>query len=110
MQTSYFGHVLLSTADHLSQSEFASICGLSETEFQELLDYGVLPADQLANAEICFSRTYIEPVQTAYRKAKDFDLDGCAAAIFIQYLIEIQHLREELASLQVRIQRGTSQA
>ena len=100
MQTSYSRHVLLSTADHLSQSEFAGICGLSEAEFQELLDYGVLPADQLAGAEICFSRIYIEPVQAAYRKAKDFDLDGCAAAIFTEYLIQIHHLRRELASLQ----------
>ena len=100
MQTSYSDHVLLSTADHLSQSEFAGVCGLSEAEFQELLDYGVLPADQLADAQICFSRTYIEPVQTAYRKAKDFDLDVCAAAIFTEYLIQIHHLRRELASLQ----------
>ena len=100
MQTSYSGHVLLSTADHLSQSEFAGICGLSEAEFQELLDYGVLPADPLADAQICFSRIYIEPVQTAYRKAKDFDLDVCAAAIFTEYLIQIHHLRRELASLQ----------
>jgi len=100
MQTSYSGHVLLSTADHLSQSEFAGICGLSEAEFQELLDYGVLPADQLADAQICFSRIYIEPVKTAYRKARDFDLDVCAAAIFTEYLIQIHHLRRELASLQ----------
>jgi len=103
MQTSYSGHVLLSTADHLSQSEFAGICGLSPAEFQELLDYGVLPADQLADAQICFSRIYIEPVQTAYRKAKDFDLDVCAAAIFTEYLIQIHHLRRELASLQARL-------
>ena len=103
MQTSYSGHVLLSTADHLSQSEFAGMCGLSEAEFQELLEYGVLPADQLEGTPICFSRVYIEPVQAACRKAKDFDLDVCAAAIFMEYLIEIHQLRRELASLQARL-------
>jgi len=103
MQTSYSGHVLLSTADHLSKSEFAGICGLSDDEFQELLDYDVLPADPLADAQICFSRIYIAPVQTACRKARDFDLDLCAAAIFMEYLIEIHHLRSEVASLHARL-------
>jgi hypothetical protein len=103
MQNSFSGYVLLGSADHLSMGEFAGICGLSEAEFAELLEYGVLPADTLADEQICFSREYIEPVQTAYRKAKDFDLDVCAAAIFMEYLIEIHQLRNELATLKARM-------
>ncbi len=103
MHNPLYGHVLLRTADHVSTDEFAGICGLSAAEFQELLEYGVLPADTLADKNICFSREYIEPVQTAYRKARDFDLDLCAVALFMEYLIEIKHLRSEVADLKFRL-------
>ena len=104
MHNPLYGHVLLRTADHVSMDEFAGICGLSAAEFQELLEYGLLPADTLADKQICFSREYIEPVQTAYRKARDFDLDLCAVALFMEYLVEIQHLRKEVADLTFRLQ------
>jgi len=57
------------------ESELSSVCAMSATELDELVDYGALVPMNSAQPERLFSAECVMPLRTASQLRCDFDLD-----------------------------------
>src|SRR5689334_5538000 len=76
----------------LSREEFARIAGVTPQELQDLIDYGLLAADDL-RAEIAFA------LRAATRLRGDFDLDLFTTGMIAAFLSRIEDLEEKVRQL-----------
>lgn len=93
----------LDARETVSMAELSRVCGLSETELGELLEYGALvPLDKAATGRL-FSSECIAPLRRAARMRRDFDLDLFAVALLLDYLHRIDALERQVKSLQAHL-------
>ncbi|MGH8755526.1 MAG: chaperone modulator CbpM, partial [Burkholderiales bacterium] len=95
----------LSERREFSLAEFVELCGLSEAELRELVDYGALePANPQAE-QWTFSAERVVAARTACRLRNDFDLDMHGLALILLYLNRIRDLEAQLQDLRARLPR-----
>jgi chaperone modulatory protein CbpM len=90
------------SADSVGFSELSVACAISVDELQELVEYGALAPLQPAQPEPLFAISYLEPLRTAGKLRRDYDLDLFVVVILMDYLQRITQLELELRSLQAQ--------
>jgi chaperone modulatory protein CbpM len=100
----------LDARETLSRPELARVCGLTEPELAELMEYGALrPAASGTAAEPLFSAECVPALRRAGRLRRDFDLDLFAVALLVDYLNRIELLEHQLKSLQAQFPKHVPQ-
>lgn len=96
----------LDARESVSLPELSQVCGLTEAELNELMDYGALAPlqpGQPGQPERLFSAEYVGPLRHAARLRHDFDLDLFAIAMLLDYLHRIEVLERQVKSLQAHL-------
>jgi chaperone modulatory protein CbpM len=91
--------------DRVGFSDLSAACAISEDELQELMEYGALaPMAPLASSEPepMFAITCLQPLRTAGKLRRDYDLDLFVVVIVMDYLRRIENLESQLQSLQAQ--------
>jgi chaperone modulatory protein CbpM len=91
--------------EHLPLAEFADLCGLSEAEVRELVDYGALAPDETGTEQWVFGVRSITVARTARRLREDFELEPHGVALLLAYLERIHDLEAELCALRAQLPR-----
>lgn len=91
--------IAIETVEQFTFSEVAKLCELSLEETQELIDYGVINADESKeNHCFCLGPKLII-LQTACQQRRDYDLDLFSVVICVQYLELIADLKRQIDAL-----------
>jgi chaperone modulatory protein CbpM len=90
--------VFLETHTRVTVVEVARCSGLSEEMVRELVDYGVLSAQDDMLPGACVGR-----LRVAARLAGDLELDMPAVALVLRYLERIESLEDEVRRLHAQI-------
>jgi chaperone modulatory protein CbpM len=91
----------LDAREAVGVGELSCMCGISEADVQELVEYGSLEMLQ----EGRFQADVVAPLREAMRVRARFDLDLFTAGLVLQYLRRIDRLEHELRAL--RTAHGT---
>ena len=86
--------------DCVGFSDLSAACAISVAELQELMEYGALAPLAASDSEPMFATTYLQPLRTAGRLRRDYDLDLFVVVIVMDYLKRIETLESQLLSLQ----------
>ena len=100
----------LDARETVSMSELSRVCGLSQPELEELLEYGALVPLEGGSPERLFSAECVATLRHAGRLRRDFDLDLFAVALLVDYLHQIDVLERQLKSLQAQLPAHTREA
>ena len=92
------------TPERVGFSELSAACSISVLELRELIEYGALAPMDASEAEPMFSINCLQPLRTAGRLRRDYDLDLFVVVIILDYLRRIETLESQLLGLQT--QRG----
>jgi chaperone modulatory protein CbpM len=96
-------HSLDSTSpDRMGFSDLSAACAISVAELQELMEYGALAPLESAQPEPLFAISYLEPLRTAGKLRRDYDLDLFVVVIVMDYLQRIETLESQLLRLQAQ--------
>lgn len=93
----------LDARESVSLPELSQVCGLTEAELTELMEYGALAPLQSGHPERMFSAEYVGPLRHAARLRRDYDLDLFAIALLLDYLHRIEVLERQVKSLQAHL-------
>jgi len=89
----------------LSLRELTQLADITESELQELIDFGALtPLDSGADA-VWFGADCIVALRSACRLRREFDLDLSALALSLRLLERIRTLEAQLRSTQAQLPR-----
>lgn len=80
-------------------SDLSNACGMSAVELEELMEYGALQALNSPDQNLVFASRCIQPLRTAGKLRRDYDLDLFVVVILMDYLQRISALEEQLQSL-----------
>lgn len=83
----------------VTAGELARMCGLSEADIGELVEYGSLATVEGGG----FTAELVTPLREAARLRARFDLDLFTAGLLAQYLHRIEQLERELRALRGRL-------
>jgi chaperone modulatory protein CbpM len=89
-------------ADSVGFSELSMACAISVDELQELIEYGALAPLQPAQPEPLFAISYLEPLRTAGKLRRDYDLDLFVVVIVMDYLQRIAQLESQVRRLEAQ--------
>lgn len=88
----------------VSQGELASICGMTADELDELVEYGVLvPLRQEPQQPQVFDAECVPRLREAFRLRRHFDIELFSVGLLLGYLERIQHLEQQVRSLQAQL-------
>ena len=90
----------------VSLAELVRLSGLTETELQQLVDYGALVPVSQREAQWTFSGECVVSIQAAQRLRKDFDLDPNALSVALRLLERIRALESQLRALRAELPAG----
>jgi chaperone modulatory protein CbpM len=90
------------SADCIGFSELSMASAISVAELQELIEYGALAPLQPLQPEPLFAISYLEPLRTAGKLRRDYDLDLFVVVILMDYLQRITQLESQLRSVQAQ--------
>ena len=93
----------LDERDTVTLSELARVCGLTEDELHELVDYGAVAPVGHPRAQPLFSAASVPGMRAAGKLRRDFDLELFAVALLVPYLDRIDHLERRVASLEAQL-------
>lgn len=93
----------LDSRERVTRSELSRVCGLTEAEVAELVDYGALRALPATGAEPLFSAECLPALRRATRLRRDLDLDLFTVALLLQYLDRIEVLERQVRSLRAQV-------
>ena len=93
----------LDARETVTRAELARVCGLSEAELAELIDYGAVRPVAAGSGEAVFSAECVPGLRHATRLRRDYDLDLFAVALLVDYLNRIEVLERQLKSLQAHV-------
>lgn len=93
----------LDARETVTMAELSQVCGLSEAELEELLEYGALVPLEAKAPQRLFSAEYIGTLRRAAKLRRDFDLDLFAIALLVDYLHRIDVLERQVKSLQAHL-------
>jgi chaperone modulatory protein CbpM len=89
-------------ADSVGFSELSMACAISVAELQELIEYGALAPLQPVQPEPLFAIGYLEPLRTAGKLRRDYDLDLFVVVIVMDYLQRIAQLEAQVHRLEAQ--------
>lgn len=92
--------VLLLCDDTIGIAELADACAMSRAELEELIDYGALAPIASRHTEPLFALEWMQPLRTAGKLRRDYDLDLFVVVIVMDYLRRIATLEAQVQSLQ----------
>lgn len=92
--------VLLLCDDTIGIAELADACALSRAELEELIEYGALAPIASRHSEPLFALEWMQPLRTAGKLRRDYDLDLFVVVIVMDYLRRIATLEAQVQSLQ----------
>jgi len=98
--------VLLLCDDTIGLAELADACALSQGELEELIEYGALAPIASQHSEPLFALEWMQPLRTAGKLRRDYDLDLFVVVIVMDYLRRITALEARVQTLQA--QAGTT--
>ena len=93
----------LDSRESVSMTELSTICGLTEAELRELVEYGALAPIDRQQPEPVFSSERIGGLRRAARLRRDFELDMFAVALLLNYLDRIEALERHIKSLEAQV-------
>lgn len=93
----------LDTRETVSMTELSGICGLTEAELRELVEYGALAPLDRQQPDPVFSSERIGGLRRAARLRRDFELDLFAVALLLDYLDRIDALERHIKSLEAQV-------
>ena len=93
----------LDSRETVSMAELSGICGLTEAELRELMEYGALAPVDRQQPEPVFSSERIGGLRRAARLRRDFELDLFAVALLLDYLDRIEALERQIRSLEAHL-------
>ena len=86
---------LVAVQTEIVWSEFVALSGFSESEVQDLVDFGLLtPVSQ--DSPLVFAPALLHITQRAHRLRNDFELPPLALDLVFDLLTKIEHLEREL--------------
>jgi chaperone modulatory protein CbpM len=88
--------------DRMGFRDLSAACAISIDELQELMEYGALAPLASGEPEPMFSITCLQPLRTAGKLRRDYDLDLFVVVIVMDYLRRIETLESKLLSLQAK--------
>jgi len=80
-------------------SDLSNACGMSAAELEELMEYGALQALDSPDQNLVFASRCIQPLRTAGKLRRDYDLDLFVVVILMDYLQRISALEEQLQTV-----------
>jgi chaperone modulatory protein CbpM len=86
--------------DTIGIAELADACALSRAELEELIEYGALAPIASRHSEPLFALEWMQPLRTAGKLRRDYDLDLFVVVIVMDYLRRIATLEAQVQSLQ----------
>jgi chaperone modulatory protein CbpM len=91
-------------ADRVGFNDLSAACAISVDELQELMEYGALAplVSSEPEPEPMFAITCMQPLRTAGKLRRDYDLDLFVVVIVMDYLQRIETLESQLLSLQAK--------
>ena len=92
----------LDTRETVSLAELSRVCGMSQEELVELVEYGALAPVESNPQGGNFSAVCIVPLRTVCKLRVDFDLDVFTVAVLMGYLDRIDELERQVHSLQAQ--------
>ena len=92
----------------LSVNELVELSGLSESEINELVDYGAITPMDTSAAQRTFEAQCIVAARTARRLRDDFDLNIHGVALALTLLDRVRDLETQLGDLRARLPRRVS--
>ncbi|GEM_PF-99459 len=93
----------LDARETVTMAELSRVCGLTEAELEELLEFGALEPIDKEGPQRLFSAECIGTLRRAARLRRDFDLDLFAVALLLDYLHRIDMLERQVKSLQAHL-------
>jgi len=93
----------LDSRETVTRGELATVCGLTEAELAELMEYGALHALEGHGTVQVFSAECVPALRRAGRLRRDFDLDLFAVALLIDYLDQIEILQQQVRRLRAHL-------
>ena len=87
--------------DSIGIYELAQACSMSQLELEELIEYGALQP-LTSSLEPLFALGWIQPLRTAGKLRRDYDLDLFVVVIVLDYLRRIDALELQIQGLQAR--------
>lgn len=96
MHNPYIDNLQPEAVEYLSLDEAISLCGISDYEAGELVDYGTIRFHHTVNEQGFLSCEHLHTLQTACKQRRDYDLDLFAIVISVAYLETISALEKEL--------------
>jgi chaperone modulatory protein CbpM len=88
--------------DRVGFSDLSAACAISVDELEELMEYGALAPIASGDPEPMFAITCLQPLCTASKLRRDYDLDLFVVVIVMDYLRRIETLESQLLSLQAK--------
>lgn len=93
----------LDARETVTLAELTRVCGMTEAELRELIEYGALAPVERAQPELRFSSECVAGLRQAGRLRRDFELDMFAVALLLDYLHRIDFLERQIKSLQAHL-------
>jgi chaperone modulatory protein CbpM len=90
---------------YVTLTELSSVCAMSASELDELVDYGALIPLQGIQTERTFRADCVMPLRAAHKLQTDFDLDLFTVAMVLGYMGRIDALEQQVISLQALMPR-----
>ena len=88
--------------DRMGFGDLSAACAISVNELQELMEYGALAPLASSEPEPMFAIACLQPLRTAGKLRRDYDLDLFVVVIVLDYLRRIETLESQLHSLQAQ--------
>lgn len=92
--------MLLISDGTIGIAELADACAMSRGELEELMEYGALAPIASLRSEPVFALEWMQPLRTAGKLRRDYDLDLFVVVIVMDYLRHIAALEARVQSLQ----------
>lgn len=93
----------LDARETVTLTELSRVCGMTEDQLRELIEYGALTPLDEGKPQLQFSSECVGGLRQAGRLHRDFDLDMFTIALVIEYLHRIDFLERQVKSLQAHL-------
>lgn len=110
MHNPYIENTQAETVEYLSLDEAINLCGISDYEAGELIDYGAIRFHHMVNEQGYISSEHLHMLQAACKQRRDYDLDLFAIVISVTYLETISALEKELQQCRATQKSGAELA
>jgi chaperone modulatory protein CbpM len=98
----------LDQVEPVTLSDLSRLTDMNDDEITELMEYGAIAPLQPGDGKLLFPGNCISLIRTASKLRRTYDMELFAVVVLIDYLRRIEHLEQQVHTLQVGIkQAGT---